>query len=211
MNTKRGQLAVVFALALVPTATGCRAARADPRPGPIADPASPYALVLGSAQDGGLPQIGCERSCCAQTRRDPRSRRFASSLVVVDPAAGRRFLFDASPDLPEQVALARRLGALPAGGAGPAAGPGAESGGEGAGRPPLFDAILLTHAHMGHYIGLAQLGREAYAARGQRLLASASMGTFLRENAPWSDLVASGAVVLAEPLRPGSRSSSRAA
>jgi len=56
-------------------------------------------------------------------------------------------------------------------------------------RPPLFGAIALTHAHIGHYAGLMQLGREAYGANGQRVLASDRMARFLEANGPWDSLV----------------------
>jgi pyrroloquinoline quinone biosynthesis protein B len=150
-------------------------------------PASPYALVLGTAQDGGLPQIGCDEALCARARREPDFARMRSSLLLVDPAGGARFLVDAGPDLAHQVELAR---GEPAGRALP--GP----------RPALFEGILLTHAHWGHYAGLAELGRESYGARGVPVLASARMAGFLRSNGPWSLLVDTGAIELRE-LVPG--------
>jgi pyrroloquinoline quinone biosynthesis protein B len=64
------------------------------------------------------------------------------------------------------------------------------------GRPPLFDGIFLTHAHMGHVAGLLQLGREAYAAEGQAVYASPSVCAFLEQNAPWKLLVSEAHVVL---------------
>ena len=55
----------------------------------------------------------------------------------------------------------------------------------------LPDGILLTHAHIGHYLGLAQLGREVLERKkGARLLHRRRMARFLRENRPWSRLVA---------------------
>jgi pyrroloquinoline quinone biosynthesis protein B len=54
----------------------------------------------------------------------------------------------------------------------------------------LPDGILLTHAHIGHYVGLAELGREVLGARRVPVYCTASMAKFLRENRPWSRLVA---------------------
>ena len=162
---------------LAPALAFLLVACAAPTRGEAAPLGEPYALVLGTAQDGGLPQIGCPDPCCAAARSDPARRRLVASLLLVDPRSGTRFLFDASPDLCEQVELAR-------GQPGNRALPGA--------RPPLFDGIFLTHAHMGHYAGLLQLGREAYGAGGLVLHASARMGEFLRSNAPWSALFDSG-------------------
>ena len=43
-----------------------------------------FALVLGTAQDGGLPQAGCYTPRCDTARQNPRS---VASLALVDPTA----------------------------------------------------------------------------------------------------------------------------
>jgi pyrroloquinoline quinone biosynthesis protein B len=136
--------------------------------------ASVEAVVLGIAQDGGVPHAGCHQKLCVDARRDPSKRRLVASLGLVDPTAGKRFLVDATPDFAVQM---ERLGGLP-------------------------DAILLTHAHIGHYLGLAQLGREVLNTRGVPLLCTPSMAKFLRDNRPWSRLVEMGNVEVRE-LEPG--------
>jgi len=88
--------------------------------------------------------------------------------------AGRRFVIDATPDFPGQV---ERLGGLP-------------------------DGILLTHAHIGHYLGLAQLGREVANTREMPVYCTPSMARFLRENGPWKRLVALGNIAIRE-VEPG--------
>jgi pyrroloquinoline quinone biosynthesis protein B len=138
------------------------------------DPPSPVeAVVLGIAQDGGVPQVNCH-AYCEEARKDPSKRRLVASLGLIDHAAGKRFLIDATPDFEEQV---QRLGGLP-------------------------DAILLTHAHIGHYLGLAQLGREVANTRNLRVLCTASMAKFLRSNGPWSRLVVNGNIAI-EEIAPG--------
>ena len=127
-------------------AASCAAPQATPDP----QPASPYVLALGTAQDGGLPQLGCEKPCCEAARRDPSLRRLRACLLLVEPTTGHRWLFEATPDLPEQLELAR--------------GHGAPRGHSGGGRPAPFDGVFLTPAHLGHYTGLAHFGREAYGA-----------------------------------------------
>jgi pyrroloquinoline quinone biosynthesis protein B len=146
----------------------------------------PFALVLGTAQDGGLPQLGGNAKPDEAARRDPKLRRLVASLLIVDPGSDERFLIDATPDLREQVEIADRNAPLPA---------------IPSGRPPLFGAIALTHAHIGHYAGLMQLGREAYGAKGQRVLASARMARFLESNGPWDMLVRLNHIRV-EPLSP---------
>jgi len=136
------------------------------------DPPSPVeAVVLGIAQDGGIPQVNCH-AYCEEVRKDPSKRRLVASLGLIDHAAGKRFLIDATPDFEEQV---QRLGGFP-------------------------DAILLTHAHIGHYLGLAQLGREVANTRNLRVLCTASMAKFLRSNGPWSRLVQNGNISIDEIL-----------
>jgi len=137
------------------------------------DATSPFAVVLGTAQDGGLPQIGGRAPEDEAARRDPKRGRLVASLLVVDPVSKERFLIDATPDLPRQVDLADEVAPRSPSSA----------------RPPLFDAIALTHAHVGHYAGLIHLGREAYGAAGQRVLASDRMARFLETNGPWDLLV----------------------
>ena len=132
-----------------------------PAAGP-APPEAPSALVLGIAQDGGVPHAGCRQPACEEARRDRSKRRLVACLGLTDPAAGKRFLIDATPDFAEQT---ERLGGLP-------------------------DGILLTHAHVGHYLGLAQLGREVMNAHRVPVYATPAMASFLRENGPWKLLVA---------------------
>ena len=52
-------------------------------------PGEPYLLVLGTAQDGGLPQIGCREEACERARRNPDERRLVTSLAIVDPREGK--------------------------------------------------------------------------------------------------------------------------
>ncbi len=145
-----------------------------------AGPAPPVrAVVLGIAQDGGVPHIGCRQERCEAARRDPSRRERVASLGLVD--GDRRFLIDATPDLPSQVASLDP------------------------GRPgsrPIVDGILLTHAHIGHYTGLMYLGREALGAQGVPVWATPRMARFLRENGPWSQLVALGNIAVKE-MEPG--------
>lgn len=166
------------------------AARRGPERGVAAGLQRVEALVLGTAQDGGVPQLNCFRDHCARVRAGQAPAPRVACLGLVDATAGRRFLIDATPDLPAQ--LADLLQAVPAA--------------DVAGRTvPLHEhlhGILLTHAHVGHYLGLASLGKEVAAARELPVWTSASMSAFLRANAPWSLLVEAGHIVLRE-LQPG--------
>ena len=135
-------------------------------------PASVVVRVLGTAQDGGIPQIGCGCPNCDQARRDPQDRRLIASLAVADRGLREFVLVDATPDVRAQAesALARL----------------------GPGPPKLLEAlsgIVLTHAHVGHYTGLMFFGYESASAKKLPVFASRRMAGFLARNGPWSQLV----------------------
>ena len=69
-----------------------------------------------------------------------------------DTTTNEQWMIDATPDFPEQL---QRLG----------------------GR---IDGILLTHAHIGHYLGLAQLGREVMGTHRLPVYATRSMAGFVK-------------------------------
>jgi pyrroloquinoline quinone biosynthesis protein B len=154
------------------------------------EPADPYVLVLGTAQDGGLPHVGCDTGNCAAAKVDPSRRRLVTSLMLCDPRSGKRWLFDCTPDLREELDRAK---GWPAARFQAAAAPS---------RPPPFDGMFLTHAHMGHYGGLLQLGREAYAVKEVPTYVTPRFAKFLRENDPWKLMVTEKRLVVNE-LTPG--------
>lgn len=129
-------------------------------------PTPPYAVVLGIAQDGGVPQAGSKRDPAWE---HPDLRRRVVSLGLVDPVSGSRWLFEATPDFREQLHLLDELAPV-------------ES-------SPGLDGIFLTHAHIGHYTGLMFLGHESLGASGVPVYAMPLMADFLAGNGPWSQLV----------------------
>ena len=132
-------------------------------------PAAPAAasdwqvVVLGIAQDAGIPQLGCEQELCKSIREGKRKPERVSSLGLVNRKLGVSYLFDATPDMVSQ------LGTL------------------NGGHPP--SAIFLTHGHIGHYTGLMYLGRESLDAKSVPVYGTARMNDFLIGNGPWSLLV----------------------
>jgi pyrroloquinoline quinone biosynthesis protein B len=143
----------------------------------------PYALVLGVTQDAGMPQVGCYTELCERARTGA-SPRFASSLALIEPVAERYYLVDATPDITRQLdlidepAFRRRAGAR---------------------RP--FDGIFLTHAHIGHYAGLAVLGREGLGMAPTPTYCTQRMADYLRGNGPWELMVREGRLDL-RPVTP---------
>jgi pyrroloquinoline quinone biosynthesis protein B len=137
-------------------------------------------VVLGVAQDGGRPQAGCRKPCCARAWREPEARRRVACLGIVDPLSGERWLVDATPDFREQLRMLDEIQPLDPG------------------TPPGLAGILLTHAHIGHYAGLLQLGREVLGADRVVVHAMPRLRGFLGANGPWAQLLDLGNVVLGE-------------
>jgi pyrroloquinoline quinone biosynthesis protein B len=133
-------------------------------------PTTPYTIVLGIAQDGGYPQAGCNREDCVAAWNDPALRRRVSSLAIVDPVSGQRWLIDATPDFPSQLRTLDEIAPRDP-------------------QAPILEGIFLTHAHIGHYLGLVHLGREVLGARSVLVHAMPRMQRFLEDNAPWNQLV----------------------
>ncbi|MCB9339747.1 MAG: MBL fold metallo-hydrolase [Lewinellaceae bacterium] len=131
--------------------------------------AVPFVIVLGTAQDAGYPQAGCEKDCCRPAWAQPALRRLVSSIAIVDPESGDAWMVDATPDFPEQLHRLEHI--LP-------------------GKPVRLKGIFLTHAHIGHYTGLMHLGREVMGAKALPVYAMPRMRSFLENNGPWSQLVA---------------------
>ena len=119
-------------------------------------------VVLGVMQDGGLPQLGCTKACCTNAR----SRKAVTSLAIVNTTSQQYTLIDATPDIIAQSQLVHSLFNFAS-----------------------LQSIFLTHAHMGHYTGLMQLGREAMNAKNVQVFAMPRLLSFLSTNGPWNQLV----------------------
>lgn len=143
-------------------------------------------VVLGTAQDGGVPSVNCFKDVCARVRAGDAPNPRVSCLGVIDHTAGRRFMIDATPDFRAQV------GELLA----PSGTPLPEVRGRTVPLQEHLHGIFLTHAHIGHYSGLVHVGKEVAAPDGLPLWASARMGEFLSTNGPWDALVDNGFVDL---------------
>jgi pyrroloquinoline quinone biosynthesis protein B len=133
----------------------------------------PRVVVLGMAQDGGMPQTGCDCSHCAAARRNPALARHVASLAIHIPKTDHVYLVDATPDLPAQIEAIHAFHHHPQGKTD---------------RTPV-DGVLLTHAHIGHYLGLAHFGFESLNTKGIPTWASPRMAAYLHANGPWSQLV----------------------
>ena len=124
---------------------------------------SDYIQVLGIVQDAGYPHIGCEKDCCKVVSPGDY---FVSCLGLVDKTNNKRYLFDATPDIHNQLNLLEKFSDA-----------------------NLVDGIFLTHAHIGHYTGLMYLGREGLGGKNIMVYALKRMSKFLTKNGPWDQLV----------------------
>jgi pyrroloquinoline quinone biosynthesis protein B len=163
---------VVFSLAFT-------APHAEDRETMTPDTGAPYVVVLGIAQDGGIPQAGTKEH---PGWSDPEFRRRVVCLALVNPQSGRRWLFDATPDFREQLHHLDLVAPTD--------------------EKPGLAGIFLTHAHMGHYTGLMFLGYESLGAKGVPVYAMQRMREFLSSNGPWDQLVRYNNIAL-QPLEDG--------
>jgi len=133
---------------------------------PSSQPDGQFITVLGIAQDAGFPQADCDKEHCRQYWNGTVDKRLVVSLGLTDAATGQNWIFEATPDFPEQLHALKT-----------------ESGIEN------LSGIFLTHAHIGHYTGLMYLGRESMGASNIPVYAMPQMSGFLNANGPWSQLV----------------------
>lgn len=132
-------------------------------------PNSSYILVLGVAQDGGYPHMGCQKNCCKMAWKDAKLRKNVVSLALVDPISKKWWLFEATPDIKQQLQdfKTKTNNAY----------------------PYLPEGIFITHAHIGHYTGLIEFGREVMATNALKVYVLPKLKSFLEQNGPWSQLV----------------------
>ena len=109
----------------------------------------PSVTLLGSAQDGGVPQAGCSCLGCMDVHMDKSPELYPVSLGIKD-ASGKYHLIEASRTLPKQLRLwaesTRHLG-------------------ESLDVISPISSVILTHLHLGHIDGIGQFGKEVIGSR----------------------------------------------
>lgn len=137
--------------------------------------------VLGSGQDAGIPHTACYCSICARARREVAKRRLGPSIALISKKKAFCYLIDASPDFKVQLdavrkecSCVRRKGKIPVSG------------------------IFLTHAHMGHYSGLWQLGKETLDEKNVPVYCTPLMKQFLSLSFPFNYLVQAKNILIQE-------------
>ena len=120
--------------------------------------------VLGTAQDGGYPQIGCNEVCCNQAWKNPDIKKYPSSIAVINQSQKKYWIFDITPEVKSQVHLLNSLECSLAG-------------------------IFITHAHIGHYMGLINLGLEVMNLKEIPVYVMPRMRDFIINNTLLNQLV----------------------
>lgn len=139
------------------------------RPIEIQPVSVPSLVILGTIQDAGSPHIDCQKKCCEDLRKNPDPSRMVVSLGYIDPENKVKFLFEASPDITQQLALLSQH--------------------ENFSISDIPNGVFLTHAHIGHYTGLMYFGKEATNASNVPVFSMPKMKVFLETNGPWDQLV----------------------
>ncbi|MDB2658811.1 MBL fold metallo-hydrolase [Flavobacteriaceae bacterium] len=136
--------------------------------------AKQYITILGTAQDGGFPHIGCQKQCCDDFYKGILPKQQVVSLGLVDKESQQKFLFEATPDISTQLADLEKNHLK---------------------TNTIIDGVFMTHAHMGHYAGLLYFGKEALGKKDIPVYAMPKMKEFLSNNGPWSQLVTTQNIV----------------
>ena len=136
--------------------------------------AKQYITILGTAQDGGFPHIGCQKKCCDDFYKGILPKQQVVSLGLVDKESQQKFLFEATPDISTQLADLEKNHLKTS---------------------TIIDGVFMTHAHMGHYAGLLYFGKEALGKKDIPVYAMPKMKEFLSNNGPWSQLVTTQNIV----------------
>ena len=126
----------------------------------------PYIMILGSAQDGGYPMANCKKVCCKNAVLKNEKPTRVSCIAIVDPISSEQWIIDATPDLKEQLNELYKQS-----------------------KSEKINGIFLTHAHIGHYLGLAQLGQEVIGSKKIKVYCMRRMFDFLSNNGPWDQLI----------------------
>ena len=130
-----------------------------------ADPNVVELKILGTLQDGGMPHLGCQKDCCNEFFEKGYSNKRVVSLGVSDNKEKSNYLIEASPDI--SVQLNNLVND----------------------KSKALEGIFITHAHIGHYSGLVNLGREVAHTSKIPLYLMPKMTDFILSNGPWDQLI----------------------
>jgi len=120
--------------------------------------------VLGVAQDGGYPHLGCTKKCCQMAWEDTKLHKFPTSIALINKKEKKYWLFDVTPKIKEQMHLMNQFQCN-------------------------LSGVFITHAHYGHYIGLLEFGLEVLNTKNIPVYVMPRMYNFLSGSLPFKLLV----------------------
>ena len=119
--------------------------------------------ILGITQDGGYPHAGCQKDCCLNLWDSTQKKELIASIAIIDHSSKNFWLIDITPDFKNQFNMISSNYSL--------------------------SGIFLTHAHLGHYIGLLELGKEVMNLNDIPVYSMPRMKSFIENNSPINFLI----------------------
>jgi len=130
-----------------------------------------FIYVIGTSQDGGYPHLGCKEECCQMAWNNPLVKRFPSSIALVDMNVRKYWLFDITPEVKEQIHMLDAFECELAG-------------------------VFITHAHIGHYMGLINFGLEVMNLNSIPVYVMPKMKDYIQKNSMFSQLIKNKNIIL---------------
>ncbi|MFB6245596.1 MAG: MBL fold metallo-hydrolase [Candidatus Nanohaloarchaea archaeon] len=118
--------------------------------------------VLGSAQDGGTPHLGCDCEFCERTREDPTIHGLISSIMIEKSEGSGRYLVEATPNIMMQIGS------------------------------KYVDGLFVPHARLGTLGGIEFFGEEGMDADNLAVYCNPDVKHHLMNNDPYRRLIDRG-------------------
>jgi len=117
-------------------------------------------FVSGTVQDGGYPHTGCREDCCKEAWKNHLLRKNVASIAIIDHHSKKYWIIDITPDFKIQYQMINEY------------------------LKDIynFSGIFLTHSHVGHYIGLLELGLEILNTKNIPVYVMPQLLKFLKKN-----------------------------
>ena len=117
--------------------------------------------VVGTAQDGGVPHLGCTCDTCEEAREDSSKIRYNASLLLKaeEDDSAVRYLIDPTPDVRYQIT------------------------------GQYLDGVFVSHGELGHITGLLHFGEEGMDAEMLPVHVTDKTAEYIKRNDPFRLLV----------------------
>jgi len=123
-----------------------------------------FIYILGTAQDGGYPHANCTDKCCRKAWNNNSLHRYPSCIAIIDISRKKYWLLDITPEIKKQIHILEQFGCT-------------------------LEGVFITHAHIGHYTGLFNLGLEIMNLNNIPIYVMPKMKNFLINNSQTNHLI----------------------